>query len=67
MNITIHHTIYRDDDETVIDLECTGSFYRGGFEGFNISAPHAGVILTDNEEIAITDALMQAKVDDYDE
>ena len=66
-SISITHTIYRDDDETVIELEVTGKYYRGEFEGFEISAPHQLIKLTEAESADIIAELDEAQANDFDE
>ena len=63
---SITHTVYRDDDETEIEVQATGTFYKGELEGWTYTSSQP-VELTQDECDEIVQKLMNEQAEDFDE
>ena len=64
--MSITHTVYRDDDETVIEVEATGKFYYGELDSWTFTSSQP-VELTQDECDAIIERLIEDRADDWNE
>lgn len=64
--MSITHTVYRDDDQTVITVEATGYFYKGLLDGWQYTSSKT-IALTKNECDTIVQKLVDDHADDWNE